>query len=146
MQTDGQGAGTHCAEILRWPLLPTVVWGTAMAVGLSCPACHAEVFPGWEAAQGGSRQLRWQAGDLLAFQPGLGPGQGPWLLFCKVPSRWRRGFQELVYLCAEPWFLSRRPTFRRGKSLERETLESLLTSLRPFFFLISFPASGSEND
>lgn len=56
-----------------WLVLSTTVWGAAAAVGLGHPACHAEVFPGCEAAPGGSRQLG---------APGGGPAGLPTKCWC----------------------------------------------------------------
>lgn len=90
------GAGLRCSPTGQAPVCTYPSGGLCcleLSVGLGCPAQPAEVFPGWEAAQGGSRQLGLRTGDLRALQPGLAAEQGPWLLFCNVPSRWRRGSQ-----------------------------------------------------
>lgn len=107
------------------------VWAIRHAMQRSFPAAKQHwVAPG---------SLGPQVGDLLAFQPSLGAGQGPRVLFCEVSSRWRRGPLQPACPCAERWFLSCRPAFRGGENLQRERRESLLTSLRPFFLSPSLP-------
>lgn len=86
-----------------------------------------------------------QVGDLLAFQPSVGAEQGPRVLFCEVPSRWRHGPQETACPCAERWFLSCRQARLPGRGELAKGKAGISSHLSETSFLISFPASGSEN-
>lgn len=138
MHPGGRGTGALCADILRVACAVHCLGrGHGCGSGPSSTPCRGLSW--LQSSTGGSRQLGAPGGGPGAFQPSLGAQQGPWVLFCEVPSRWRHGPQEPACPCAERWFLSCRPTFRGGESLQRERRESLLTSLRPLFLSPSLP-------